>query len=92
MIECEINTLIKINALILLFSMQQVPIDVASVGARDLIIPYKDIEILGQIASGGSGVVLLGLWKRTRVAVKKYYTDRTESSAAQFLQEARLHK
>lgn len=38
---------------------------------RDLIVPYESIKLLRDVAVGTSASVGLGVWKGTRVAVKR---------------------
>jgi len=57
---------------------------------ENLIVKLKDIEIMKEIAHGSAGVVSLGRWNRTYVAVKKHFPN-GEESYNNFCVEAQIH-
>jgi len=59
-------------------------------GDSNLIVNKKDVEILREIAHGSAGVVSLGKWNRTYVAVKKHFPNDQESYD-NFCVEAQIH-
>jgi len=58
---------------------------------RDLVIPFGDIVFLRDIATGASGKVSLGKWRRLVVAVKQPFGVEP-GDAKLFVREATVHK
>jgi len=57
---------------------------------KNIILKFKDVEILRELAHGSAGVVSLGRWKHMFVAVKKHFPNNQEMYNA-FCVEAKIH-
>jgi predicted outer membrane repeat protein len=58
---------------------------------KEFLIDLRSVEILRDIGSGATGIVLLGLWRGSKVAVKRYY-GYAPDCADTFVREALVHR
>jgi len=57
---------------------------------RGLVIPFEDIKILRDVAAGATGKVMLGTWRKAKVAVKQFFGV-TGADFEDFVRECLAH-